>query len=176
LDYLWHPSIDLCWDITKGLPFPDSSIGGIFTEHCLEHFPLPVAVKILEEFRRVLCPGGAVRVVVPDAQLYLDIYVRQIAGDTKESFPYQEKETFRGISSPILSVNRIFYHDRGSLFGHWFIYDAKFLSQLLRHCGFDWAEQATFRQGVSKELLIDAESRKCESLYVEAGVAATVDK
>src|SRR3990167_1349141 len=37
LDYYWRPGIDLCWDITKGIPLRDRSCLGIYTEHCLEH-------------------------------------------------------------------------------------------------------------------------------------------
>jgi hypothetical protein len=40
LDYAWHPGIDVCWDITRRLPFSDRYVGGVFTEHCLEHFAL----------------------------------------------------------------------------------------------------------------------------------------
>src|SRR3954471_10130512 len=47
LDYLWHPTIDVCWDITRGMPFASGSMQGIFSEHCLEHFPLATAVEIL---------------------------------------------------------------------------------------------------------------------------------
>ena len=39
LDYLWHPQIDVCWDVTRGLPWADGSLQGIFSEHCLEHVP-----------------------------------------------------------------------------------------------------------------------------------------
>src|SRR5262245_17304209 len=35
LDYNWVPGIDICWDITRGLPIKSCSIGGIFSEHCL---------------------------------------------------------------------------------------------------------------------------------------------
>ena len=172
LDFLWHPNIDVCWDITRGLPFADASIRGIFTEHCLEHFPLPVVWAIMCELRRILSPGGVIRVVVPDGGLYLRIYGQQTEGGGGEKFPYQDGESFNGIQSPILSVNRIFYQDRESLFGHRFIYDAHFLGQLLGRCGFDWVKERKFREGLNPDLLIDAETRKCESLYMEAGLHA----
>ena len=37
LDWGWHPGIDICCNLTKGLPLPDNYVRGIFTEHCLEH-------------------------------------------------------------------------------------------------------------------------------------------
>jgi predicted SAM-dependent methyltransferase len=172
VDYLWHPKIDICWDITCGLPFQDSSIEGIYTEHCLEHFSLPTAVGIMSEFRRILCPGGVLRIVVPDGELYMDIYNNQTIGDNTKKFPFQDREAFNGICSPILSVNRIFYFERESLFGHRFIYDTHLMIQLLKHCGFGWAKKTDFRVGADSHLLLDSESRRSESLYVEAGLSA----
>jgi predicted SAM-dependent methyltransferase len=170
LDYLWHPTIDVCWDITRGIPFASGSMRGIFSEHCLEHFPLPTAVDILRECYRVLAPGGILRIVVPDGELYLKIYNRQREGDSSVTFPYQVHEAFRELYSPILSVNRIFYQDRDSPHGHRFIYDFHFLDQLLRYCGFTSVTQRSFRDGADPALLIDSESRAVESLYVEASV------
>lgn len=170
LDYLWHPKVDVCWDITRGLPFPDGSIRGVFSEHCLEHFSVAVAAQILRDLRRVIQPGGTIRIVVPDGELYLRIYNDQKDGNLARKFPFQEGETFCGLGSPILSVNRVFYQDRDSLFGHRFIYDASFLCAMLEQAGFDWANKVEYRHGKDAVLLIDNDSRRCESLYVEAGV------
>ena len=40
VDYDWRPGIDICCDITRSLPAADAQLGGIFTEHCLEHLSL----------------------------------------------------------------------------------------------------------------------------------------
>lgn len=170
LDYLWHPEVDVCWDIALGLPFANGSMQGIFTEHCLEHFTLPKAVDILRECRRVLMPGGRLRIVVPDGELYLDIYHRQMAGDLSSLFPFEAQEVFDGMYAPILSVNRVFYQDRNSPYGHRFIYDFRFIEQLLRHCGFAAVVRRSFRDGGDPALLIDSDSRAVESLYVEATI------
>src|SRR5687767_4403569 len=48
IDYIWRPHLDLCWDIMLGIPLPDNSMEGIFTEHCLEHITFPnVTAKVL---------------------------------------------------------------------------------------------------------------------------------
>ena len=167
VDFLWHPAVDICWDITRGIPFPSGSMAGIFTEHCLEHFSLPVGIGILQECRRVLVPGGVLRIVVPDAELYLRTYYRQLNGEDSSRFPFQDREKFNGLYSPILSVNRIFYQDRGSSYGHRFMYDFQLLDLLMRDCGFDSVGRRDFNQGADRALLIDTPSRACESLYVE---------
>ena len=168
LDYLWVPQVDLCWDITRGLPFRDSLMQGIFTEHCLEHFPLPTGVGILRELRRVLAPGGTLHIVVPDGELYMKTYVEQLSGNRESRFPFQEREEFEGIASPILSVNRIYYQDRESAFGHCAMFDAALLIPLLKRAGFASAARAAFREGRDPELLLDTPARACESVYVEA--------
>ena len=168
LDYLWHPGVDVCWDISRGLPFAGGALHGVFTEHCLEHFPLAAARELLREIRRVLAPGGTTRIVVPDGELYLRTYVRQLAGDASHRFPYQEAEQARGSWSPMVSVNRVFYQDRESLFGHRTIFDFQLLELLLRECGFDQVVRRRFGEGADPRLLIDTPGRKGESLYVEA--------
>lgn len=170
MDYLWHPQIDICWDITRGLPFEDQSIEGIFTEHCLEHFSLPVAFEILKDLRRVLKPGGTLRIVVPDAEIYLRTYLAQLGGDKNAKFPFQDQEVFNGVTSPVLSVNRVFYQDRDSSSGHQFIYDFNLMEKLLKKVGFSSVNRSDFREGNNSILLIDDIGRREESLYVEAFV------
>jgi predicted SAM-dependent methyltransferase len=158
LDYCWVPGIDICWDATKGIPLPDKSLDGIFTEHCLEHVSFTQCGLMLKEFRRLLKPGGCVRIVVPDGELYLDLYQSAKMGDRIE-FPYQSIDEV----TPMMCVNRVFRE-----YGHLFAYDAKTLETLLLDAGFSHFEKLEFRRGRDKQLLIDSEDRKSESLYVEA--------
>ena len=170
LDCLWHPSVDVCWDITRGLPFPNASMKGIFTEHCLEHFPLTVGMQILRELRRLLEPGGVIRIVVPNGQMYLEIYAQQTLGKSEIRFPFQELESFQNLYSPILSVNRVFYQDRESPFGHRAMFDSDLLGKLLALAGFVNIGQTCFYKSRDDCLAIDTPSRSCESLYMEASV------
>jgi len=170
LDFVWQPGVDVCWDISKGLPFSDGTIQAIYSEHCLEHFSLPQARFLLREFCRVLKPNGAIRIVVPDAEIYLRTYVKHLNGE-KESFPYGEMEAFEGLWTPMLSVNRVFYHDRESPSGHCTMYDFALLRAMLLQQGFRWVEKCEFGSGRDSALLIDSPERRAESLYVEAGVS-----
>ena len=52
-------------DIAKPLPFDDGRVNHILIEHCLEHVSPNEAMLFLEEARRILVPGGVIRVVVP---------------------------------------------------------------------------------------------------------------
>jgi predicted SAM-dependent methyltransferase len=163
LDYSWRPGVDICWDVTKGLPFTDAYIGGIFTEHMLEHVEFHIAIKILIECRRVLRAGGVLRIVVPDGELYLSQYAKHLAGGVA-NIPYAESDkSVFAIATPMVSVNRIFRDH-----GHRFIWDFETLRLALLKGGFSRIDRRAFGEGSDPKLVRDTLSRRVESLYVEA--------
>jgi predicted SAM-dependent methyltransferase len=163
LDYSWKPGVDICWDVTKGLPFDDAYIGGVFTEHMLEHVEFCQAISILKECRRVLRVGGVIRIVVPDGQIYLSEYAKHLAGGAAK-IPYAESDESRfAIVTPMVSVNRIFRDH-----GHRFIWDFETLRLALLRCGFSRVDRRIFGEGSDLKLIRDTSSRQAESLYVEA--------
>jgi len=162
LDYIWQRGVDVCWDVTKPLPWADRSLQGIFTEHCLEHISREGCAFALKEFRRILKPGAALRIVVPDGELYLDLYQKAKNGE-KVEFPYQTADE----TTPIVSVNRIFRE-----FTHIFIYDEETLRFMLERAGFVNIKRETFMRGRDAKLLRDTQARAVESLYIEASVPA----
>lgn len=85
-----EPGADLQVDLTQGLPFEDGSVQGIVSEHFIEHISQAEALRLLRECRRVLAPGGVLRIATPD----LDAIVQAFQGDWKrmdwlESFGYE---------------------------------------------------------------------------------------
>jgi SAM-dependent methyltransferase len=48
----------------EGLPFPDNSIRGIITHHCLEHLR-DGFIPLMDEMHRVMEPGSFLRIIVP---------------------------------------------------------------------------------------------------------------
>jgi predicted SAM-dependent methyltransferase len=165
LNYTWNRGVDICWDLRRGIPLPDRSLAGIFSEHCLEHFDAEDGLALLRECHRVLEPGGRIRIVVPDGELYLRRYVAAMepGGGTAEPLPFAERDRLAGAYTPMLSVNRIF-----GRFGHRFIYDYPTLRHVLEVAGFTGIERVSFGVGADPRLLIDTERRARESLYVEA--------
>ncbi len=78
-------------DLTKGLPYADGSVDGVYHSHVLEHiardFDHPEhdrAMLFVAECRRVLKAGGVLRIVVPnleyEVRAYLDNLQRIAAG------------------------------------------------------------------------------------------------
>lgn len=158
IDYAWRPGVNLCWDITRGLPIDSESSPGIFSEHCIEHIDIAQFRELANEFYRVLCPRGVARIIVPDGGLYVRRYL------AAQPLPYADDDMVASdIYTPFMSVNRIFYGC-----GHRFIYDFETLALVLRRAGFQEVNRCSFATGRDPQLLIDTPARAVESLYVEA--------
>jgi SAM-dependent methyltransferase len=65
----------LVHDLTKPLPFADNKVSVIYGAHVLEHLYLADARRLLAECKRVLVPGGVIRLVVPDLQSMVKTYL-----------------------------------------------------------------------------------------------------
>lgn len=59
---------DVEMDIRKPLPFGPNAAQFIFAEHVIEHVTHQEAWRFLEECKRVLIPGGVLRVAIPDLE------------------------------------------------------------------------------------------------------------
>lgn len=145
--------LDLMWNLGRGLPFPDNSVDAIFSEHVLEHFDYSAGLAILKESYRVLKPGGVGRIGVPDLRRYIDSYNGDdpIIDDCRPGRPTRA-----------IALNEIFFHH-----GHRAIYDYETMALAFQEAGFGSVEHSAYAQGrLGAE--VDSETRKLETLYVEA--------
>jgi len=62
-------------DLTKGIPYQDNSFDLVYHSHVVEHFPRTLAESFIRECYRVLKPKGVLRVVVPDLEQIVRIYL-----------------------------------------------------------------------------------------------------
>jgi len=157
IDYWWKPGV-YSLDVTKGIPIPDASVKGIFSEHCLEYLKPPRLLPVLRDFRRMLRPGGVARIVLPDGGIYCRLYVQAMSGEPV-TWPYPEDG-----KSPIYYVNRIMTDYRHHL---GFIYDFETFKELMLCAGFREVTREVYRQGRDPKLLVDQEYRAIESFYAE---------
>lgn len=59
------------WDLGhKPMPFQPNSFDGVLASHCVEHWDVPMAMRILDDCRRILQPDGVLMVSVPDASIF----------------------------------------------------------------------------------------------------------
>ena len=156
----WHtldinPYCDICWDLMKGLPFPDNSVQKIYSSHVLEHFSYSDLIKLLKECLRVLAPKGTFSVCIPDASIYISAYVNGRDLDP-EQFPLYEV-AFHG-NSKIDYVNYIAYMDGH----HKHMFDEDNILSILRNVGFSSCRSRDF------DAALDLDERKHESIYAIA--------
>jgi predicted SAM-dependent methyltransferase len=65
----------ICWDLRRGIPFPDQTFDTVYHSHVLEHIDREDAPSFLRECFRVLKRRGILRVVVPDLELLAREYL-----------------------------------------------------------------------------------------------------
>jgi len=118
-------------------------------------------LEVLAECKRILVPGGTLRLILPDAGKYLTLYQKAMSGE-EVIFPYPELDSTEGFT-PMVAVNRIFRS-----FGHQYAYDIDTISTMLDGAGFSSVTKTEFMKSGDKNLLLDSEIREAESLYVEA--------
>jgi predicted SAM-dependent methyltransferase len=151
--YVPRRNLELFWDLRRGIPFPDNSAVAIFAEHLFEHIPLGATLIMLRECRRVLKPGGILRIGVPDLERYVHAYM-----GTDPLF----EECLPNRPTRAAALNEVFYFYR-----HRFIYDFETLDRLCKEAGYTRVEKSAFGAGRIQPSP-DLDMRKCETLYVEA--------
>jgi hypothetical protein len=85
------PNVSAC-NLLDGIPLPDESCDAVFNSALLEHLAAPSARNFLAECRRILKPGGILRIGVPDleqiARIYLEKLEKCLSGDTGAESDY----------------------------------------------------------------------------------------
>lgn len=150
---------ELACDLRRRWPLRSMSARYIFSEHVFEHFGYPDEIgNVLAECYRVLRPGGVLRIIVPDAERYLQAY----ANDDKAFL-----SRIGGPSASKLSVVNGMMRENGF---HKYAYDFDELARALRLAGFSAVVKSKLRSSTHPELNIDYDDpeRELVSLYVEA--------
>jgi SAM-dependent methyltransferase len=162
-------------DATRRLPLPDSCFDAVFCEHMIEHVPKEAGRAMLREIRRVLAPGGAVRIVTPSLTSMADIVMNP---DSEEARLYvswfTERESAAGARAPFHAadaVNAMFMRH-----GHVHVYAPKQLVQEMADAGFseirttrgDETAMAVFRGVDGHGAVIGREINRIETFAVEA--------
>ena len=169
LDLVPAPMVNCLWDARRSLLFCNRSCLGIFSEHFLEHLePTLEATTFLRECRRVLKPGGRIRILVPDGEAYLKAYaaggwdqlaqLRGLQGERNDPWFGHSYENRMEL------INMVFRQG----IQHAFIYDYEALAQALEKAGFKDPRKAKPNDSKDPKLNLDSPQRLSESLIVEA--------
>jgi predicted SAM-dependent methyltransferase len=143
--------VDVPWNLVRGIPFRDATVDAIMHEHLQEHLTLRQGYELACESRRVLKPGGILRIGVPDAGQAVQSYAGNWSDDWARSAP-----------TGMIAIQRLFYAD-----GHRAMYDGQTLILLLHAAGFSDVQRYAFGEG-RLQPNEDSPHRRGGTLYVEA--------
>lgn len=164
-------------DGTQRFPFRDGRFSWIIAEHFIEHVSYPAAVAFLAEARRLLAPGGTLRLSTPDLAIYAAAYFDPAQRFFKEHYATMTEGATMAANKAWLSprkadmFNQIFYG-----YGHKHIYDELELRAAAAAGG--WGSGAAaggcgmrvgaYREGVDAALaLLDDAVHRDESIYLD---------
>lgn len=194
-----HPFADYRIDLRSMQPLPmkDQCAELIYSSHCFEHISDDEALYTLTECRRILKPGGLIRIAVPDMDKAFDAYNRgdrgffeeggvACVGDTIEEQLVNFFSSYAAGGGPDVSASLVKAKlnelggddfckwcvsqlDESQHLSHVNAYDFRKLSSFLELSGFDRIERSEFRQSsISALKKRGFDNRPIVTLYVEA--------
>jgi predicted SAM-dependent methyltransferase len=132
VDVVDLPKVDLVFDITQRFPIDDGVIAEIISVATLEHLRKHNVHHVLQEFFRVLQPGGVLRVSTPDIEA---IARGVLAGDDVETLNQQLFGKFKGGQTEDYDLHR-------------WMYTANQMMQVLQEIGFSQTEKIPMDLGL----------------------------
>lgn len=149
--------VDYVVDILEGLPIESDSIDYTVSIHALPEIHYDDLLPALYELRRVLKPGGTLRLCLPDIDKGISAYQR---GD-RDYFLVPDEDA-KSIAAKFV-VQTIWYGHTRTPFNH------DFIEELLLKAGFAHVHRCAFEQTASPfPEIVTLDNRERESLFVEA--------
>lgn len=144
------------------IPCTSGSVSAVYSSHMIEHLDRRGARTFLAEVRRILRPGGVVRVAVPDIARLVQDYLA--TGDADGFIA----ATHMGLNRPADLIARMKWVLVGPRHHLW-MYDGDSLAKLLHEAGFaDVAIMPPGKTNIADPGDLDLQERVSESVYVEA--------
>jgi SAM-dependent methyltransferase len=151
------PGVQLVGDVRDGLPFSSECLDQIVSIHMLSMVPLPDVRPLLRELRRVLKPGGVLRLGLPD--LGKGVAAWQ-SGDAAY-FTVPDADA-RSLSAKLIT-QLLWYGHSVSLF------TPEFAEELLRDAGFERVHHCRHGESATADAgMTELDNRAGESFFVEA--------
>ena len=128
IDQDYYDHVDYQQNIQDLSIFQDDSAELIYVCHCFNYLDEDEATTAVTEWRRVLKPGGVLRIAVPDFASIVRYYVEH--GDIR----------------PLQRLVTGYYKSKDAVIYHRAVYDERSLSRLLNSCGFEHVRRYDWRE------------------------------
>lgn len=171
MDILPFPGI-VYINVLKRLPFEDGTFDYVFSEHVISIFTYEQALGWMSECRRILKPGGKIRIATSDLGFLIDLY-RKDKTDVQKRYIRFAVDKFCRLK---IQEDTVVINNFVRAWGNKFIYDFKMLEMLLRSAGFEKVEKREVGQSGDEHLknlewhgeAIGDDFNKLETFVVEA--------
>lgn len=151
--------LDLNFDLRNPLPYKDNSVDFIYNEHFFEHLSVEEGLNALLNFKRVLKPGGVMRIAMPDLLDIVKMY-------NNDNWKTEYAETFKEHGMEFIKTKAELININFRWWGHKWMYDWEELERRLREVGFTQIKQCELRKSDYPELC-GLESRSESTLIAE---------
>ena len=157
LDNKVRPGVDCVADLRADLPFPERSVDYAVAIHVLPHIPLAALPAALARIRRVLKPGGVLRLALPDLEKAIEAHRRRDA-----SYFAIPDAQWKSLGAKLVA-QIVWHNDLVTPF----TYDLA--AEALEKAGFASVQRCEFRQTRSRfPEIATLDNRERESFFVEA--------
>jgi len=151
-------------DAREPFPLPDASFDVVYSEHMLEHLSYADGLACLRESRRVLRPGGRIRVATPSLERLVQLYDSELSG-VQRRYVRWAIDSFVDEATPPLPGFVLNNFMRA--WGHEFVYDRDTLRHALESAGFVDIEES--RVGtLEQHLRNEPDFNEYETIVLEA--------
>lgn len=151
-------------DCRRRLPLADASCRGIHVEMFLEHLdPFDELNSFLSDCYRALEPGGILRVIVPDAELFVRAYLSP-GWEALNEISYGGENWAEVYPGKMEALNHVFQQG----YEHYGGWDYERLERLLKNAGFGRCQRVQYAKGEFPGGPIDREYHRQNGIYAEA--------
>lgn len=153
----------LNFDLVNGIPAHDGSLELVYHSHLLEHLSYLDGMAFIRECYRVLAPGGKMRILVPDLELWAKAYLSNDRFFLEEYQKVLDKNVY--VTNGAIFMGMLHNHE------HKCGYDLETLKWALEQAGFSEVKKTLYGDSICVENISEIEPydalRAMESLCVE---------